>query len=262
VDVREQVSRLVRLQQLSESIRAARKVEQDAPGRIEQIEARFRERNAEYVAVRERYEALQSDQRLRSGALDLLEDHRAKYMNDLMQVKNQREYAAMLKEIDAVKSQISENEEAVLKDLEEIGTIEGELATHEEHIREERVLVERESAQVQTEAEQALAAIAALEQERSRLEAELPLSLVQAVRRLESGRGGVFLAKVVDGVCQSCFVRVRPQVYQEIKLGARLHSCSSCQRLLHHDRPARSASADETAASRSDAVEAVDGGAV
>ena len=53
-----------------------------------------------------------------------------------MQVKNQREYAAMLKEIDSVKAQISDHEEAILTDMEEIEKLKVELATHEEHIAE------------------------------------------------------------------------------------------------------------------------------
>ena len=117
MQVRDQLDKLLRIQGIVEKARAARRVECDAPGRLEEIENRFRERNAEYVAVKERYDALDDDQRKRAGDLEELEEHKTKYMDDLMQVQNQREYAAMLKEIDTVKAQISENEEAILTDL-------------------------------------------------------------------------------------------------------------------------------------------------
>ena len=108
---RDQLLNLFRIQQLANEIRKAQRVLHEAPRQIEEIEQRFRERNAEYVAVRDRYDELEQDQSSRSSELSTLEESRKKFMDDLMQVKNQREYAAMLKEIDAVKAQIADHEE-------------------------------------------------------------------------------------------------------------------------------------------------------
>jgi predicted nucleic acid-binding Zn-ribbon protein len=245
---------------------AARQSIENAPRRLEEIETRFRERNAEYVAIKERHEALQADQRQRSGELATLEEQRKKYRADLMQVQNQREYAAILKEIDTVGARIAEHEDAVLRDLEEIETVQKELAAHEAHIQEERRLVEQEHAEVQAAVEKARASLALQEEERGRLEAELPKSLVESVRRLEGGRQGQFLARAEDGVCQSCFVRMRPQSFQEIKLGVRLHYCGHCRRLLYHEPSLRrmAAEAEAVRGEQPDQVrvEAVDRGAV
>lgn len=260
MEIRDQLERLLRIQEIADKTAAAQKIEDDAPGRLQAIEERFRERNAEYVAVKERHDALEADHNKRSGELTELETHKTKYMDDLMQVTNQREYAAILKEIDNVKSQILDNEEAILKDLEEIESVKGDLGEREEHIQEERSLVERERAEVERDAETARKQIAELESARATVEAELPAQLVAAVRRLESGRQGVFIAKAVDGVCQSCFVRVRPQVFQEIKLASELHSCSNCKRLLYFEPTLRPGPADGGNARKGgDPVEAVDG---
>jgi predicted nucleic acid-binding Zn-ribbon protein len=270
LEVRDQLLRLVRLQEIAREVRAARDLVDGAPVRIEEIESRFRERNAEYVAVKQRHEALDEDQRTRTGELATLEESKKKYMADLMQVQNQREYAAMLKEIDAVKSQIGEHEDAVLKDLEEIETVRTELATHEGHIKTEREQVEAERAEVEAGANKARQQIVKLEDERANIESELPASLVSTVRRLEPSRQGLFLTTAEDGVCQSCFVRVRPQGFQEIKLAIKIHTCSNCKRLLYHEPSLRRmVAAGETEAkngnpsgSDPDTFEAVDGGAV
>ena len=263
MEVREQLIHLVRLQDVIHEARSARALVEGAPVRIEEIESRFRERNAEYVAVRERHEALEADQRVRSGELQGLEETKKKYMDDLMQVKNQREYAAMLKEIDTVKSRIAEHEEAILKDLEEIESVKQELARHHEHITAERQRVEQEHATVEAAAEAARRRIGELVAERKRIEVELPVSLVSAVARLEESRQGQFLALADGGVCQSCFVRVRPQGFQEIRTAAKIHYCSNCRRLLYYKPSllAPVAKGSEAPAS-TDAVKAVDGGAI
>jgi predicted nucleic acid-binding Zn-ribbon protein len=266
VNVQGQLLRLVRLQEVALDTAAARQSIENAPRRLMEIENRFRERNAEYVAIKERHEALEADQRHRSGELAMLEDHRKKYRADLMQVQNQREYAAILKEIDTVSARIAEHEESVLKDMEELETVRQELATHEAHIQQERRLVEQEHAEVEAAVEKARSAVAEHDEERRRLEAELPKSLVDGIRRLEEGRQGQFLARAEDGTCQSCFVRLRPQSFQEIKLGVRLHYCGHCRRLLYHEpslkRIAAEADAIHTEKPGQVRVEAVDRGAL
>ena len=64
-----------------------------------------------------------------------------------------------------------------------------------------------------------------------------------AIRRLEASRQGVFLAKSDNGTCMSCFVRVRPQVFQEVKTASAVHTCDSCRRFLYYE-PALKPAAD------------------
>jgi len=259
---KDQLVRLLRIQELADSIRRAQVVVRNAPVKIEEIEGHFRERNAEYVAIKERFEALTMDQKTRSGELTDLEEQRKKLMDDLMQVQNQREYAAMLKEIDAVKAQIADNEDAILKDMEEIEKLAGELQTHEAHIKEEREAVETERRKVEEEARQADSLIEAQTAEREQVEAELPQGMVKVVRQLELTRQGIFLSKAAKGVCQCCFVRVRPQVFQEIKQAAVVHTCSSCRRYLYHERALRPKAPPAEQEEAGAGIEAINDGAV
>ncbi len=264
MEVKEQLARLVRIQELVLEVQRARALVDDAPAKVEGIEARFRERNAEYVALKERYDALEADRQSRSVELRTLEEDRKKFQDALMQVQNQREYAAVLKEIDVVKSRISEHEEAILKAMEEIEKLKGELEVFTEHIEKERSAVGREVAEVESAVDAAKKSIEACESERAELEVELPQPLIAAVRRVEEGRRGLFLAKVSkDATCTACHVRVRPQVYQEIRQAQRIHTCGSCKRFLYVEKTVESRSNGTTAAPVPGAgARAMDGGAV
>ena len=261
MEARDQLLRLLRIQDLALEISRAKEVVEGAPERIERIEGHFRERNAEYVAVKERHDALDADQRSRNSELGELEDKRKKYMEDLMQVKNQREYAAMLKEIDSVKAQITDHEEAILKDLEEIEKLKTELATNEEHIAKEREAVERDRGAVESETEEARQVIESRSEERAEVESELPRKVMSMLRRLEAGRHGIFLTQAVKGTCQSCYVRVRPQVFQEIRQATAVHTCDSCRRFLYYE-PSLKPQSQPDGQGTEDGVGAVDGGAV
>jgi len=180
-----------------------------------------------------------------------------------MQVSNQREYAAMLKEIDTVKAGIASHEDFILKAMEELEELKPKIGSHEDHIREERDRVTTERAEVEQSVGEAEATIRRTGEERSRLEAELPPALVSAISRVESMRQGRFLVRADDGTCQACWVRVRPQVYQEIRLGSAVHQCGSCHRFLYVESAVETPSdAAETRPAPSGGVEAADGGAV
>ncbi len=241
MDPKAQLLGLVKIQELALEIRSARIVVDGAPGRIEEIESRFRERNAEYVALQERFDALDKDQRSRTQDMAALEESRKKYTEQLMQVKNQREYAAALKELDSVKAQIGEHEDRILKDMEEIESLRGDLEARASHIGEERTRVAAEVAQVEGDAVASREKIDRLVAERGETEAKLPRALVSTLHRVEEARQGLFLAKAEDGICQACFVRIRPQVFQEIKLASSIHSCGNCHRFLYYEPALRQA---------------------
>ena len=167
---KEQLIRLVRIQELVDTVRQAERVLASAPGKLEEIESRFRERNADYVATRDRFDELELDRKTRSEELKVLEENKIKYTDDLMRVKNQKEYAAMLKEIDSVKAQISEHEDAILRDMEEIEKLKDELATHEEHSAQERETVAVESKSVEVASNEARETIEKLTVQRRELE--------------------------------------------------------------------------------------------
>ncbi len=262
---KEQLIRLVNIQELVSTVREAQRNLEAAPGHVAEIENHFRERNAEYVALRDRHDELELDRKTRSEELNVLEESKKKYTADLMQVKNQKEYAAMLKEIDTVKAQISEHDHSILRDMEEIEKLQGELETHKEHIEQERAAVAEETKQVEVASNQARQTIEELTAQRLEVEKGLPVVVLSNIRRLEARRQGVFLSRVVDGTCQSCFVRVRPQVFQEIKVAAAVHACGNCRRYLFFEPSIRAATADpatDPPSQPEDGIETVNSGAV
>jgi predicted nucleic acid-binding Zn-ribbon protein len=263
LNAKDSLTRLLTIQNLARQIRRATEEIDNAPARIEEIEGRFRERNTEYVALRDRYDEIESDRRVRDDELADLEESRKKFMADLMQVKNQREYAAMLKEIDVVKARIAEHEDAILKEMEEAESLQPQLQEYAEHIEQERAAVKIEHDEVDAAVAAAKQRLEEAHAERARIESELPEPLRASLHRIEANRHGLFMARVEDGSCQACYVRVRPQALQEIKQATQVHFCSQCKRILYFEPvlmpPAEEKSEPETDPS---GVGAADGGSV
>ncbi len=263
-DVKTQLLQLLKIQELASEIQAAHAVVEGAPAKIEDAENRFRERNAEYVAIKERYDAIEADRNARTQELATLEETRKHYQDSLMQVKNQREYAAVLKEIDAAKAAIGEHEEAILASMEEVETLKTDLEARAAHIESERTIVDKERADVEAAVAAARARIEQASAARAEVEATLPTPLVENVRRVEESRKGIFIVKVERESCSACHVRLRPQVFQEIRLASKIHMCGSCRRYLFAESLLTPAPVSTPASHPGSGaeIEAVNGGAV
>jgi uncharacterized protein len=253
-ETKRQLESLLRIQELALEIQAARAVVEGAPAKLEEAEARFRERNAEYVEFKERYDAIDADRRARNLELATLEDAKKKFQDSLMQVKNQREYAAVLKEIDAVKANIGDHDDAILKSMEEVEVLKGELEARAAHIESERAIVEKERSEIEAAVAAALAIVETATSTRAEIEASLPADLVANLRRVEEGRRGVFLVKAERESCSACHVRIRPQVYQEIRQASKIHVCGNCKRYLYFEAALRNGSAPTPSADASGAT--------
>ncbi len=46
-------------------------------------------------------------------------------------------------------------------------------------------------------------------------------------------RQGIVVAEAKDGICTICHVRLRPQVFNEVRRNEAIIHCDSCQRILY-----------------------------
>ena len=103
---------------------------------------------------------------------------------------------------------------------------EAALAADKAAIASERSGLEEETVRLQAELERA-------ERERTEVVAQIAPALVAAYDTLIRGRRGLAVVEARDYLCTACHVRLRPQVFNEIRRGDTIHHCGSCQRILY-----------------------------
>jgi predicted nucleic acid-binding Zn-ribbon protein len=228
-----EIESLVRLQQIDDEIRA---LETRLAAIPKEIAALQKEIATERKNLEEATAALadaQKAHRANELALAATEEKVKKYRDQLMSVKTNDEYKMMQKQIEAAQSEVGGMEDKILQGYDAIKELE-----------EKKKGREKELARGQTE----ISAMAReLEAERTRLEGELsgrkgareqvlkgiPSELFDDYRRIAKTRGGVAVAEALDERCQVCMVRLRPQVFQELRVGDKILHCESCRRILY-----------------------------
>lgn len=226
------VERLWQLQSELSGLAEREKALQSKPEGFAALDAEYTSAKAKIESLETNLEDLQKKRRSQEADIQTAQELVKKYQGQLMQVKNQQQYAAAWKEIDAARKGLKEHEDEALKLMASIEETEGELATLKGSFGD---LEGRHKASYDEWQSSLGHLIEEADKYRSKI-AELETGIPDQIKRefyqVHKQRNGVAMVRVVDGTCAGCRVRIRPQVVQQIKRGE-LGRCEGCRRLLH-----------------------------
>ncbi len=159
-------------------------------------------------------------------------------------VRTQREYSAILHEIDAVKDRIRELEDIALEAMSSQEEAEGAIATLRETFDDVEAQYDEELAKWEAAKPGVAEEAEGLRSEITTLEEEVPRPSLMLFERVRSANNGQALAEVREVKrtggqsmwhCQACNYNVRPQIVVEIRNNGSLIQCDSCRRLLYFE---------------------------
>jgi len=157
----------------------------------------------------------------------------------LNEVKSNREYQAVLKEIEDLKDLTFQKEETVIKWMEEIEIQEKKCADNtvrREESQEEYKSKEKAFSQRIRELDKE---VQSLNEKRVQLSPNLDEDLLRRYNGLRSHFKGRVVVPVIDAVCQECHLGIPPQQYNELIKGDSMQSCPHCSRIIYWGEDSR-----------------------
>jgi predicted nucleic acid-binding Zn-ribbon protein len=73
----------------------------------------------------------------------------------------------------------------------------------------------------------------ALQHERLGVSQVVDMGLLKRYDTLRKRKGGIAVSPVVQGVCQTCHLRIPPQEFNELIRGDALMTCPNCTRIIY-----------------------------
>ncbi|HTG31966.1 MAG TPA: C4-type zinc ribbon domain-containing protein [Thermoanaerobaculia bacterium] len=221
----------------------------EADQRLHGIPDWMRELHEEHTVQTKEIERLEEtaaeaarQRRAAEAAVQDAQEKLKKYQQQINKVSTQREYGAILQEIDTVKGQITTSEEAAFSALDQHEKADKELAALRESFRATEERYAEEMARWEGEKPGVARQVEALKGRVADLKKGLSRGLVaQFERILDRYPGGATAPvrpierpglKQREWHCSACNYRVRPQVVVEIRNGDTLVQCDSCKRIL------------------------------
>lgn len=226
------LDRLIRLQQIDQAADAARRRVADHPALVESLDARLASSTEALESAKAKLAENQSSRRAVEKDLATVQGRLSKFKDQLMDVKTNKEYTAMLKEIEAAQNEVRRFEDLILERMlahDELAATEkkaqAQLAADKAVIAAERKQIEEETARMERQMEETTTA-------RARVVAEVSSGLLWTYETVRERRGSA-VAEIKGGYCSACHVRMRPQAANELRRNEIIFQCESCSRILY-----------------------------
>jgi predicted nucleic acid-binding Zn-ribbon protein len=229
-----QLETLIELQAVDGKIAGLEAEAARLPRQVETIQAALADARKLVETVKTKLDSTKKDLRSREKDLEVANVKRQKLEARLYEVKTNKEYSAVLLEIEEAKQEKAKTEEDILNLMEmqerlgvEIKDAEQRFKSREEQARQDEAVVRKKLAAVEQE-------LGGLRTQRAARAKELPSGLLASYDRISKARGGVAIAAVTAAaVCGGCRVGIRPQAMQELRTVSGLMVCESCGRYLY-----------------------------
>jgi uncharacterized protein len=223
---------LIALQDIELKIVSLQKEASDIPNKVQNFENELQRVKAEHQERMAHMKELSNSKRTLEGQVDLLRSKLSRLKEQLMAVKTNKEYTAMLHEIQIAEEQIRNEEDKILDVMEETEGKEKDLTDAEKEMLKKAAELQASILKTNESAPLLEAELAKLRDVKAQMESQVAADLLARYRRIADGRKGVALAEAKDELCSVCHVRIRPQMYAELLRTENIHTCDSCSRIL------------------------------
>jgi len=238
------LERLIQLQQMDSLIESARRRVADHPTLAGALDSRLATATAELEAAKAAQNDNQVSRRAVEKDLASVQGRLSKYKNQLMEVKTNKEYQAMLKEIEVAQHDVQRLEDQILEHMLAADDISARVKKAEAALKADKQAVADEREQLETETARLQRQLDETTSRRAALAASTPPAVVELYETIRTRRGTA-VVELQNGYCSACHVRLRPQAANELRRNEIVFQCESCQRVVYFGVPAAAPAAPD-----------------
>jgi predicted nucleic acid-binding Zn-ribbon protein len=192
---------------------------------IKSLESELNEYQQKLVDSQKRQKELELD--IETDKIEL-----EKYQKQMKVIKTNKEYDALVAEIDSKKRRINDNEDEILKLMGIVDESTEKIAELKQKLEKVKVNNESQLEQLRSELQSLEAKITEKKKLRNDLAKTIDRKALTVYERIRKGKGGMAVVPLRKRACAGCFKQIPPQMVQQIRRGDRIYTCDSCGRIL------------------------------
>ena len=231
--VQEQMELLRQMQELDQELNAIRASRGKLSGEEADLGADLARVQGMVDSLVAEVDALRAQRRELTQALAQEQDNVQKAEGRLPAIKTQKEYVAVLKEIDTAKKLNKEIHERIAAKDQEIAALAKDQEEKEAELAALTGKVEGRRAEIAAALAECDGMLAEKEGRRESLLGGLPVPVRKRYQTLLERRGGVAVVEARRGTCLGCNMQLPPQLFNSLYSMRELQSCPHCNRLLY-----------------------------
>jgi len=231
--LRDQIRLLILLQKTESEMMRIDNRKKLLPDQLIKLDEEFNAVHADVEENRNRLESLNKDRKEHEDKLRKGHENLKKAKERLSEVKTNKEYQSILKEIEGIDLKNSEMEDEVLVLLEKIDQIKVGLQAREGEFD----IYQREYAAKKTQIEDELKSLddkcSLCQQASLDLRKQVHVDIIRRYDSIKNIRNGLAVVPAWKEVCQGCHMNIPPQIYIELQRDGDIKYCPQCNRIIY-----------------------------
>jgi uncharacterized protein len=203
------------------------------PAQVNKLEEEFKTFCDILETEREQMEDLRKRRREKDAQLLAGQQSLKRTRERLFEVKTNKEYQSMLKEIEIFEGKNSRMEDEVITLLDELDHHEAALKAKEEELAARRRCYEEEKARLEVELNSLAEELDGYVRKSGELKKEIPAEILRKYEQIKGAGRGVAVVAVWKEVCDGCHMSIPPQLYNELQKTTALITCPNCNRIIY-----------------------------
>jgi predicted nucleic acid-binding Zn-ribbon protein len=203
------------------------------PRLLADLDARLKASEGAVTLEAGRLSDIQQDYRVQEADAKEIQSRIVKSEEKLRSVKTNKEYQSSLKEIDDLKTSLSDIEDRMLAHLDEMDLVAASVATKEDEVKLLAREIEEEKEHIRQSALSAKRQLDRLNDERVKIISVIEPDLLKIYETVKQNSGGVAIAVVKNAVCLGCHLNLPPQMFHDLLHFDKLLVCPHCERLIY-----------------------------
>jgi predicted nucleic acid-binding Zn-ribbon protein len=233
IDLKSQLGTLVKLQTVDTEIYALQSEKESKPQEIKAMETSFEEKKQSLAVLDKNSLDLQKQRKDKELELASKEEAAKKLQAQLYSLKTNKEYQAMLQQIQESKADASVIEDKILELFESGDKLKNEIEQEKQRLKEEEKVFLEQKKKIEDRVKAIDERLAVLDAQRKQIIPEIEPKILTQYDRILLSRDGLAIVRVKNDSCGGCNMFVPPQVINLIKMYERMVTCEICNRILY-----------------------------
>ena len=231
--MKSKIKKLILLQDCDNKIKEIDIKKREVPIRVQDLEEAFDKTNLAFQEKSGKLNALKKNRRELEQRVQDLENKMEKSRVKLNNIKSNKEYSAVLKEIEVLEKEKTQNEDIIIQLMEQIETLEKQYLESRDEQEKIKIQFDQDKKEIQKGLEALEEKASDLENRRMEICEDADKELLIKYNFLKERKGGVALSSVIGSICQSCYIKIPPQQFNELIKSNDLSTCPNCNRLIY-----------------------------
>lgn len=231
--MKEKISLLISLQECDSQLVQLSAKNIKLPEKMRKMEAEFRLFKDKIAQNTIKYDEMKAKRSGHEANIKKLSDGMLKTRERLLEVKNNKEYQAMLKEIESAEKSRGEIETQIISLMEEMDQLSVLVKQDDETLKQAVSEYEKEKKNVEDDLIAVDSDTLIWQEKKAALQERMPADLLAKYEKVKKRNKGVGVISVWKAVCNGCHMNIPPQLYNELQRSEELLCCPNCNRIMY-----------------------------